>query len=205
MGLCLEFGDVDVMRVLTSATLQMTEGEIMADNVRGRIDISEELYMEITRRKTAELFAASCALPALFKPATHHLTDELLEFGRNLGFCFQLIDDLLDFTSNRARLGKPVLADLREGRVTLPIILLLPRLAVDIKKRLRHVVTTGDFEAISDREVLEIVRTSGVIDEVQRRATRYADRAVQRLRCLPEGEERDALAHATSLLVDREV
>ena len=91
------------------------------------------------------------------------------------------------------------------GRVTLPIILLLPRLGSDIKERLRHVVTTGEFQEITDREVLEIVRTSGVIDEVHQRATRYADRAVQRLQCLPEGEERNALAHATSLLVDREV
>ena len=71
--------------------------------------------MDITRRKTAELFAAACALPALFKPATLHLTEALLDFGRELGLCFQLVDDLLDFTSNRSRLGKPVLADLARG------------------------------------------------------------------------------------------
>jgi octaprenyl-diphosphate synthase len=205
MGLCLEFGDVDVMRVLTSATLQMTEGEIMADDVRGRLEISEELYMEITRRKTAELFAAACALPALFKPATLHLTEELLDFGRDLGLCFQLIDDMLDFTSNRSRLGKPVLADLREGRVTLPIILLLPRLDPAQRDRIRSVVDTGEFNQISEGEVLEIVRTSGVLDEVQERATNFAERAVSHLQCLPPGPEREALANATSLLVDREV
>jgi octaprenyl-diphosphate synthase len=161
--------------------------------------------MEITRRKTAELFAAACAIPALFQPSTLHITEPLLEFGRDLGLCFQLVDDLLDFTSNRSRLGKPVLADLREGRVTLPIILLLPRLNRDQKSRLEQVVVDGAFDAISEQEVLEIVRTSGVLDEVQRRAFEHAERAKSRLECLPPSPERDALARATTLLVEREV
>lgn len=204
MALCLEFGDVDVMRMLTSATLQMTEGEIMADRVSGRLDLGEDEYMEITRRKTAELFAAACALPALFKPATLHLTEPLLAFGRDLGLCFQLIDDLLDFTSNRSRLGKPVLADLREGKVTLPIILLLPRLSQKRRLQLDQVVSGGTFDAISEQEVLEMVRTSGVLDEVQARATTHAERAIGRLDCLPACRERDALARATRLLVERD-
>jgi octaprenyl-diphosphate synthase len=205
MSLCLEFGDVEVMRLLTAATLQMTEGEIMADRVRRRIDLSEELYMDITRRKTAELFAAACALPALFQPATLHLTEVLSDFGRELGLCFQLVDDMLDFTSKRSRLGKPVLADLREGRVTLPIILLLPRLDRDHRRRLEHVVLSGAFDQISEQEVLEMVRTSGVLDEVQDRATAFSQRAVDRLLGLPPGSERDALARAAGLLVTRDM
>jgi octaprenyl-diphosphate synthase len=204
MALCLEFGDVEVMRLLTAATLQMTEGEIMADRIRGSIDVSEEQYMDITRRKTAELFAAACALPALFQPATHHLTDVLIEFGRDLGLCFQLIDDLLDFTSNRNRLGKPVMADLREGRLTLPVILLLPRLDADRRAKLQRVMATGRFEEISESEVLEMVRTSGVLDEVRRRAAAYSDRAAERAAQLPPGTERDALISATALLLDRD-
>jgi octaprenyl-diphosphate synthase len=205
MSLCLEFGDVEVMRVLTAATLQMTEGEIMADRVRRRLDISEDLYMDITRRKTAELFAAACSLPALFQPATLHLTEALADFGRDLGLCFQLVDDMLDFTSKRSRLGKPVLADLREGRVTLPIIRLIPRLDRDQRERLEDVVRSGAFEQISEQEVLEMVRTSGVLDEVQDRATTFARRAAGRLQVLPAGPERDALERAARLLVDREM
>jgi octaprenyl-diphosphate synthase len=128
MDLCLELGDVEVMRRLTWATLQMTEGEILADRVRSRLDIDEATYMDITRRKTAELFASACALPALFQASTHHMVDRLLEYGRGVGICFQLVDDLLDYTASRQEMGKPVMADLREGRVTLPMILLLPRL-----------------------------------------------------------------------------
>jgi len=203
MDLCLELGDVEVMRLLTSATLRMTEGEILADHVRGRLDVDETTYMEITQRKTAELFAAACALPALFQPATLHLTEPLLEFGREVGIAFQLIDDLLDFTAARSDLGKPVMADLREGRATLPIILLLPRLDADTRERLQEVASSGRFEAISEERVLEMVRTSGVLDEVRRRSRDFARRAVARTEAFPRGPEREALVRASELLLDR--
>ena len=205
MDLCLELGDVDVMRILTSATLRMTEGEILADQVRGRLDIDESTYMDITQRKTAELFSAACALPALFQPATLHLTERLLEFGRNVGISFQMVDDLLDFTAARADLGKPVMADLREGRATLPIILLLPRLDRRNRERLEDVVSRGVFDTISEEEVLDMVRTSGVLDEVRRRARKYAARAAEQVDAFPPGFERDALIHASEMLLDRGV
>ncbi len=205
MDLCLELGDVDVMRILTSATLRMTEGEILADQVRGRLDIDESTYMDITQRKTAELFSAACALPALFQPATLHLTERLLEFGRNVGISFQMVDDLLDFTAARADLGKPVMADLREGRATLPIILLLPRLDRRNRERLEDVVSRGVFDTISEEEVLDMVRTSGVLEEVRRRARKYAARAAEQVDAFPPGFERDALIHASEMLLDRGV
>jgi octaprenyl-diphosphate synthase len=205
MDLCLELGDVDVMRLLTSATLQMTEGEILADRVRGRLDVSENLYMDITRRKTAELFSAACALPALFQPSTLHLTETLHEYGRDLGHCFQLIDDLLDFTAQRSKLGKPVMADLREGRVTLPILLLLPRLDAGQKERLQEVVARGSFDDMPEAEVLEMVRTSGVLHEVRKRAANFAESAARRAGRFPPGPERDALVLATRLLLERNI
>jgi octaprenyl-diphosphate synthase len=191
------------MRILTSATLRMTEGEILADRMRGSLDIDEPTYMDITQRKTAELFAAACALPALFKPATLHLTEPLLEFGREVGISFQLVDDLLDFTADRSDLGKPVMADLREGRATLPVILLLPRLDGPTRRRLEEVASSGRFDAISEQQVLEMVRTSGVLDEVRRRAQEHAARAVRRSEAFPPGPERQALVRASEMLLDR--
>jgi octaprenyl-diphosphate synthase len=205
MDLCLELGDIDVMRVLTSATLRMTEGEILADRVRGRVDIDESTYMDITQRKTAELFAAACALPALFQPATLHLTERLLDFGRSVGISFQLVDDLLDFTAARSDLGKPVMADLLEGRVTLPIILLLRRADQRTHDRLASVVSSGTFEAISEDEILQMVRTSGVLEEVRGRAQAHAAEAADRAQAFPPGPERDALIRASQMLLERGV
>lgn len=203
MHLCLELGDVDVMRCLTAATLQMTEGELMAERVRGTADVTEAVYLDITRRKTAELFAAACALPALFQPSTLHFTEPLMEVGRNLGMCFQLVDDLLDFTSSRSELGKPVMADLREGRLTLPMILLLPRIDRARRASVLEVLSTGVFECISEQEVLETVRMSGVLEEVRARAAAYAARVAEIAERLPAGQEREAFVVASSLLLDR--
>jgi len=203
MDLCLELGDVAVMRVLTAATLQMIEGEILADRVRRKIDLDEETYLDITRRKTAELFAAACSLPALFQPSTLHLTDTLAEFGRSLGMCFQLVDDSLDYTSSRTELGKPVMADLLEGRMTLPMILLLPRLSRDRRERLGEVLASGEFSAMAEDDILEMIRTSGVLNEVHRRAAAFAERAMNLTERLPAGPERGALAKAVTLLLNR--
>jgi octaprenyl-diphosphate synthase len=204
MDICLEFGDVEVMRRLIAATLQMTEGEIIADQVRGAIDLDEETYLDITRRKTAELFAAACAIPALFQPSTLHLTDVLLEYGRSLGLCFQLIDDLLDFTADRTQLGKPVMADLCEGRVTLPIILLLQRAARPQRELIAEVAERGSFEGDQEDQLLGMVRSSGVLDELRRRAAGYAERAVRCTETFPEGPERSSLKLAATLLLDRD-
>jgi octaprenyl-diphosphate synthase len=203
MDLCLELGDVEVMRQLVGATLRMTEGEILADQQRGNLAIDDHAYMDITRRKTAELFAATCAIPALFQPSTLHLTEPLAEFGRDLGICFQLVDDLLDFTAAQDKLGKPVMADLREGKATLPIILLLPRLDARQSERLQSVAATGRFDEISEQEVLELVRTSGTLEETQRRARCFAERALERTEALPGGVERDSLVKATEILLER--
>lgn len=203
MDLCLELGDVEVMRRLTSATLRMTEGEIMAEQVRGRVDLSEEVYLDITRRKTAELFAAACSLPALFQASTLHLSDPLLRFGRALGLCFQLVDDLLDFTAGRSEMGKPVMADLREGRATLPIIMILPRLAPAQRELIARVASTGELDEAGAGEILELVTTSGVLDRVRERAEAAAEQAVECARLLPEAPEREALITAARVLVER--
>ncbi len=203
MDLCLEYGDVDVMRRLNAATLRMTEGEILSASVRGRVDIDEAMYMDITRRKTAELFAAACCLPALFEPGLHRFEDHLHTFGINLGLCFQLIDDVLDFTAAREDLGKPVMADLREGRATLPIILLLQQSDEDTRRRIAAVARDRVFDAIGEAELLERIERSGVLDEVRARAATLSEQAIEVARFLPETPERGALIGAARLLLER--
>ena len=203
MDLCLEYGDVAVMRVLNAATLKMTEGEILSAHWRGNIDIDEPTYMDITRRKTAELFGAACSIPALFDPSTVRFEEPLCRFGANLGLCFQLVDDALDFTADRRELGKPVMADLREGRATLPILLLLDCVDGDTRERIGAVARERSFGTISEAEILDLIHRHGILEEVHRRAKAFAEKAVEFSHFLPEGRERDALVGATRLLLDR--
>ncbi len=203
MDLCLEYGDVEVMRRLNAATLRMTEGEILSASVRGRVDITEAEYLDITQRKTAELFAAACCLPALFEPSLNRFENHLHQFGINLGLCFQLIDDVLDFSSAREDLGKPVMADLREGRATLPIILLLENADSKTRDQIAEIARNRAFGSLSEEELLGRVNQSGVLGEVRRRAASLAERAVEVALFLPDTPERNALIGATKLLLER--
>lgn len=203
MDLCLEVGDVEVMRRLTTATLRMTEGEILAERVRGRVELDETTYLEITRRKTAELFAAACSLPALFSATTLHYAEVLAKLGLELGLCFQLVDDLLDYTSTRGDLGKPVMADLREGRATLPLIVAWPHLDEKLRRAAAEAAGTGELEARNERLLLDALNDLGALDEVRARAAEHARRAAALAVSLPAAPERDALLHAARLLVER--
>ena len=127
MQMALAHGQVEVIQRLCDATLRMTEGELLAFQRLGAPDLSIEEYFEIIERKTAHLFAAAVSIPSLIPPQRPEAGQVLSRYGRSLGICFQLVDDLLDFTARESELGKPVLSDLKEGKLTLPLILLLPR------------------------------------------------------------------------------
>ncbi|MEN8164798.1 MAG: polyprenyl synthetase family protein, partial [Acidobacteriota bacterium] len=120
-----------------------------------------------------------------------------------LGLCFQLIDDVLDFTSAREELGKPVMADLREGRATLPIILMLEKADQETRDKVADVARNRTFGSLSEEELLDRVHQAGVLDEVRRRAASLADQAVEVARFLPDTPEREALIGATHLLLER--
>src|SRR5499427_6351203 len=116
-----------ILDILTAVTRRMTEGELLQLTLLGRTDISEEQYFDVIARKTAYLFSACCEIGALLGGADPRTQNMLRDYGMNLGIAFQLIDDLLDFTSSEHVLGKPAGADLLEGKISLPLILLLQR------------------------------------------------------------------------------
>ncbi|MEW6336386.1 MAG: polyprenyl synthetase family protein [Acidobacteriota bacterium] len=204
MELALEVGDVEVMVVLSRATIQMIEGEILALDLKGRSDITREQYLEITRRKTGELFAASCSVPALFDPAWRAFQEPLARYGRNLGLCFQLVDDLLDITATESRLGKPVFSDLREGTLTLPFILLLPRLAAAERATVERVMTTGRFDDTSPETLRGLLERHGTLIATRDAAREFGRQAVAALEALPASPQRDFLESAPALLVERD-
>lgn len=204
MELALELGDVEIMRVLSRATIEMIEGEILGLELKGRSEVSREQYLEITRRKTSELFSATCSVPTLFAPGLDVYREPLADFGRSLGFCFQIVDDLLDLTASQQRLGKPVFSDLREGTLTLPFILLLPRLDAARRRVVEQVLDTGELDEETAAELRGLLDRHGVLDETRAVAAEYARRAVAALAPLPASPERDALAAAPQFLVERD-
>ena len=203
MQMALSHGQVDVIDRLCAATLKMTEGELLAFQRLGEIDLSVDEYFEIIDRKTAHLFAAACSIPALIPPHRPEAGQVLARYGRALGICFQLVDDLLDFTARESELGKPVLSDLKEGKLTLPLILLLPRVESSQRKLLERVLEDRSFSRVSAQEILDLVRSEGTLEEVSELARDYAAQAKAELQFFPESDARDALEFAPDFVLNR--
>ncbi|MGD8412184.1 MAG: polyprenyl synthetase family protein, partial [Desulfobacterales bacterium] len=122
LAICADSGKIEVMRIVADLTEHMSTGEVHQLMRKGDVSLSEDEYMEVIRRKTAVLFQAACKVSAVIAEATPEKERALSDYGYNLGLAFQMVDDLFDYTKDTAALGKEVGADLREGKLTLPII-----------------------------------------------------------------------------------
>ena len=203
MRMALEHDNLAVIDLFCASTLRMTEGELLVLERLGAPDLGREEYFDIIERKTAALFSAACAVPALMRPARPEMFDHLAGYGRALGLCFQLVDDLLDFTAAEGELGKPVLSDLREGKLTLPVLLALPRLAAAERARVEIVLEDRDFRRVSSAEILELIEREGTVEEVVEIARGWGDRALEALSSLPDGDARRALEAAPEYVLRR--
>jgi len=204
MGIALDEGDLTILKVLSDTTLSMIEGEIIGIEKEGVLHVTKEEALEITRRKTADLFAAACRLPAHFAPRGDLVAAERLgEYGRCLGMAFQLIDDLLDYTGNEKDVGKPVLNDLREGKLTMPLLLALPRAAAAEREKVATVLQEREFRSVQTSEILSIVDRYDGIPETRALARDYAGAARVALGAFPDSAAREGLLLATESVIDR--
>jgi len=203
MRMAIEHDNLRVIDLMCDATLRMTEGELLVLERLGAIDIGAEEYFDIVDRKTARLFAAACSVPAVMRPARPDALEPLERYGRALGTCFQLVDDLLDFTAREADLGKPVLSDLKEGKLTLPLILALPRIRPEERRRIETVLDDRAFGEVDPREILELVRREGTLEETSALAERYGAEARSALAPFPDSEARRALELAPDFVLHR--
>ncbi|MDH3254658.1 MAG: polyprenyl synthetase family protein [Acidobacteriota bacterium] len=203
MKLALEHDRLEVIRRLCEATLRMTEGELLVLERLGAPDVSVEEYFDIIDRKTAQLFAAACSIPALIPPSHDHERLALESYGRALGLCFQLVDDLLDFTGSEDDLGKPVLSDLKGGKLTLPLILLLPRLDAKRRRLIEQVLEDRAFDRVEPSDILAVVDSEGTLEEVGELAVTQADRAREALDAFPASLVREALEFAPEFVLSR--
>jgi octaprenyl-diphosphate synthase len=193
-----------ILDLLIGLTQMMTDGELIQLERIGRIGISEADCMELVDRKTACLFSACAKLGAVSAGADAALEEKLGEFAWNLGMAFQLIDDMLDFTSHEETLGKPVGGDLKEGKVTLPLIYALETAAPAEREQVEQVLRDRSFEAISFNEIYSIIERRGGFQRTRERAQQFTDRARQLVAEFPESPYQRALCTLTDLVTERD-
>jgi octaprenyl-diphosphate synthase len=204
MAMALAEGNLEILRLLSDATIKMIEGEILGTEQNGRADLSVDDYFEIVRRKTAALFGATCRIPAILMDLPESQAVSLFNYGYNLGICFQLVDDLLDFTSSTEVLGKPALSDLKEGKMTLPLLLAMPQATQRERDIVTSIVTRKSFDDIDPSEILDIVTRHQTLDQTREIARDYAQRARIALEPFGAGEAREVLELALDFVLDRD-
>ena len=193
---------LEILDILTRLTRKMTEGELIQLTMLGRSDITEDEYFDVLQRKTAFLFSACCEIGAILSGATQEQQIALRDYGMNLGIAFQLADDVLDFVADEDVLGKAAGADLLEGKLTLPLILLAKKDS-SVKKELEKVMQDGDYSSVSRDDLLEKLETAGTIEETRRRAYSYAEKARKNLDVLAKTEYRLALEDIPAYMIER--
>ena len=204
MSLALSQDSLDIVRLLCDVTLRMIEGELYQLTKNGDVGITEDEHFDIIRRKTAYLFAGCAQIGGMLGASTPDQQRALREYGFNIGVAFQLMDDLLDFTGDAAALGKPVGGDLREGKVTLPIIRLLAGADTATRALVAGVVEQRDVTLERWADITRLLRQSGAIDYASERAAEFAVAARQKLAVFPDGAERDALAALADFVLLRD-
>ena len=193
-----------ILDLLIGLTQVMVEGELLQLAYLSKSDLTEDDYFELTYRKTACLFSACLRTGALLADRPEEEENLLASYGINLGLAFQVIDDVLDFTSSEKKLGKPVGNDLREGKVTLPLIYLLQMCTPEDAQKVVRISRDGGFENVAFAEVLEMVERYGALQAARYKAKEFADEAKRCLRIFPESVYKDALMSLPDFIIARE-
>jgi octaprenyl-diphosphate synthase len=204
MALALTHDTLDIVRLLCDVTLRMIEGELYQLTKNGDADITEDEHFDIIRRKTAFLFGGCAQIGGMLGKVSAEQEDALRDYGFNLGIAFQLVDDLLDFTGEAVALGKPVGADLREGKMTLPLIRLMQEGNEVGERIVRDIIAARSATEEQWSQLLRILNERRLIDHSYRRAVEFGDRAKKRLQAFPPSSERDALMALPDYVLSRD-
>ena len=189
------------MAVLAATTNRMSVAEMMQFEYHAKLDMREDEYLLLIREKTAALIEASCTLGALLAGASS--TSPVATYGNNVGLAFQITDDLLDYLGDEYVVGKPVGSDLRDGKVTLPLIMALGNAPVEERRRMQEDIRSGAIFNGQWSRMIRFVETHGGIEAALSRARAFGERAKSSLLELPRTPERDALSDAVDFIINR--
>ncbi len=192
-----------ILDLLISLTQMMVEGELLQLERIHRIDISEADYMELVHRKTASLFSACASLGAVAGSASDSDESQLAEFAWNLGMAFQLVDDILDFTSTEKILGKPAGNDLREGKVTLPMIYAFEQATPEERESVLTVMQDGSYEQVPFMRILKILEKYNAISRAYERAHTFTEKSRAIITKMPSSPAQRSLLGIVELITER--
>jgi octaprenyl-diphosphate synthase len=191
------------LKRLTETAKQMAEGQLMELVHTDDWGTSMEEYMEIITAKTAVLMSAACTCGAIISGVEREAEQSLGQFGLNMGTAFQLMDDLLDYTSSEDVFGKPVGKDLKEGKITLPLIYTLPKIETSVRQRFMNLFKNHQATEEDYRQLIGLVRSKGAPDQIKDEAGSYVDRAAGCLSRFPDSPAKRGLLELNQFIVDR--
>ncbi len=202
--IALQERNFHVLDILIDLTQKMVEGELIQLAKIGHMDVTEEDALKLATYKTACLFSGCARLGAVLGGLDSQHEDAMAEYGRLSGLAFQLVDDLLDFTASSEQLGKPVLSDLKEGKVTLPLIYAMENGHREAREMVARVLEEKEFHSVQPETLVALVRDSGALDRARNLAHSYARRAKECINGHGDPEYARALQSVPDFILERD-
>ncbi len=199
----VEAGNVSFLKLITDTTTQMAEGQILELLHTNDWNMNRDMYLDIINAKTAVLISAACAAGGILSSADPKEIEALQKFGHLMGMAFQIMDDLLDYTSDQAVFGKPVGKDIREGKITLPLIYALEGMSDEEKKLIQELFEQREPSNEEYQDLIDLVRRNGVLQKVQTDAQKYVDEAALCLDGFPDSPARENFLELNRFIIER--
>lgn len=201
--LSIENEDFDLLKIISVAVREMSQGELLQIEKARDLDITEEIYYEIIRQKTATLLASCCALGAQSVDASAEDVKKMHRFGELLGMAFQIKDDLFDY--GERKIGKPVGIDIKERKMTLPLIYTINVVSKEEKKNLINTLKNHNKNKVKVNALIQTVKEKGGLDFALKQMEDYRDQAIAILMGFPKNEYRDALELMVNYVIERKI
>ncbi len=199
--LSIENEDYQILKITSRAVKEMSEGELLQMEKARKLDISEEVYFEIIRAKTASLLSAACAAGAYAATDDKDSSEYFRQFGEKVGIAFQIKDDLFDYGTDNV--GKPTGIDIKEKKMTLPLIYTLQHCDKETKRKIIYIVKNQNTDRNKVNEVIELVKKMGGIEYAYQKMKDYQEEALNMLNHFPLSPEKNAMAELVNYVIDR--
>jgi len=199
--LSLDNNDFQILKIVSTAVKEMSEGELLQIEKTRKLDIQEDVYFEIIRSKTASLLASGCAAGAWSATQDDACASKFHAFGENIGISFQIKDDLFDYGHDN--IGKPVGIDIKEKKITLPLIYTLQKVDAATRKKIIYIVKNKNKDKNKVNEVIELVKQNGGLEYAKEKMITYQKKAMDILFQFPESEARNAMESLVNYVSDR--